>query len=165
LIQQVAQQTEELLWWAYRLQLPTLADKLHAFVRHNAAFTNSILRGHLQHVFTDRVLDAALGPNQMGRNTWINAVLSEPAASVTGSALVSSLLVPENADAVKPFNNMVFRAKLARPYMGAAAGSVVDVTLSLFDNSIACMGGGGLVAQLQLGPHLNPASHKALMGV
>ncbi|WIA39973.1 hypothetical protein OEZ86_013403 [Tetradesmus obliquus] len=58
-IEQVAAQTEQLLWLAYRLQLEPLMQRLHSFVRSSCLYANSILRGRVDDVFTPRVLEAA----------------------------------------------------------------------------------------------------------
>jgi hypothetical protein len=58
-IQQVAAQTEQLLWLAYRLELEPLVQRLHGFVRPLCWFSDSLLFHSLVAVFTLRVVEAA----------------------------------------------------------------------------------------------------------
>jgi hypothetical protein len=57
--QQVAAQTEQLLWLAYRLQLEPVVKRLHGFIQALCMYHNSVLNSRVNDVFTPRVLEAA----------------------------------------------------------------------------------------------------------
>uniref|UniRef100_A0A383V7L2 Uncharacterized protein n=1 Tax=Tetradesmus obliquus TaxID=3088 RepID=A0A383V7L2_TETOB len=125
---QVAKQTEQLLWLAYRLQLAPLIDKLHEFVRSGS---DGLLTGLRDAVFTERVLDAALGSNRLGRDAWIAHVVHHVHAPAAGGprALFKAVDLTDEDD--PEARSGAFRAVLQRDFLGAPAGTEVEVAYDL----------------------------------
>jgi hypothetical protein len=82
---EAAAQTGALLLMAHVLRLQPLIDALHSFVTNAAATAAGLLYGVLQLVFTDAVLDAALGSSTVSKYTYISSLLTQP-CSFTRSA-------------------------------------------------------------------------------
>lgn len=80
-IQQVAQQTGQLLFLACKLQLSALQQRLISFVRLNTLDDRFLLYGHMRHVLTDRVLEVAANKQQV-RELVINSIMAERCALI-----------------------------------------------------------------------------------
>ncbi|WIA19689.1 hypothetical protein OEZ85_005617 [Tetradesmus obliquus] len=139
-IEQVAAQTEQLLWLAYRLQLEPLAQRLHSFVRSSCLYANSMLRGRVDDVFTPRVLDAA-GASGMAasKQAVVDGVLLQEfvfgeyaEAAVNGrTAVLEPLDLSE-----KQQEPLVLEAKVVHgSLIGIPSGSKVRLELDLFGKS------------------------------
>ncbi|WIA19688.1 hypothetical protein OEZ85_005616 [Tetradesmus obliquus] len=76
--QQVAAQTEQLLWLTYKMQLEALLQRLHAFVQSCCLYQDYVLRDMVDAVFTPRVLEAA-GASGMAasRQALVDSVLMQ----------------------------------------------------------------------------------------
>jgi hypothetical protein len=141
--QQVAAQTEQLLWLAHKLQLQPLVLHMHHFIRALSCFTNSLLRD-ADAVFTPRVLEAAGVSNlpdgkQVLANSVVGEVLQLSDIAVTG-------LSYEQRQPLK-FNAVLQGSSLRFP-QGA-----VPVELDLFDRSVIKVGVSTFNVQLRIGPH------------
>jgi hypothetical protein len=94
--QQVAAQTEQLLWLAYRLQLDLLVQRVHGFIRSMCFFSSSLLHNVLDAVFTARVLEAAgVASLRGGKAMLLSSVLGEMAQLTLAEGLSA------NADSAK----------------------------------------------------------------
>ncbi|WIA39964.1 hypothetical protein OEZ86_013394 [Tetradesmus obliquus] len=155
--QQVAAQTEQLLWLAYRLQLQPLAQRLHSFIRALDWFDVSLLDDNYAAVFTTRVLEAAgvaglLGGKQM----LLNSVLGELAElgearvdSNAGTWLQPQGLIQRQRDPLK------FNAVVKGSGLRMAQGSVIPVELDLFGQSEIKLGKQRYPVQLRIGRYID----------
>jgi hypothetical protein len=122
--QQVAAQTEQLLWLAHKLQLQPLLQHVHRFVQALSHFPESVLRGVLDAVFTARVVEAAgvaglPGGKQMLVNEALGEVLTFKDSRITG-------LTEQQQQPLK------FEAVLPRPLLGIPSGATVaEIRLAL----------------------------------
>jgi hypothetical protein len=145
---QVKAQCEQLLYLSYKLQLSQLADKLHAFLWSNAYCGSQ--EAIMPSVFSDRVLDAAVGGNDMGREAWVRSCLSREVTLAAGSDC--DLLRPYNltSEQMQPIR---FYAELQRDFMGTRKGAVVPVKLDLLGNQCISVGRSeDIPVRLSLGP-------------
>jgi hypothetical protein len=134
--QQVAAQTEQLLWLAYRLQLQPLVQCLHNFIRSGSLFRILLLRGRLDAVFTDRVLEAiSVSSLTCYRGAWINSVLGQDisfAANAVESLPGVALVEPVDAEMAQHDLETGFDAVLKSEVLGIAAGTQVNLRLDIF---------------------------------
>jgi hypothetical protein len=92
-VQQVAQQLSLLLQMAHVLHLQALLDVLHSFIQRNVLpGTSYLLTGSTGLVFTDAVLDAALGSSTLSKEAYVSSVMSQPCSLAPGDMRHSSLL-------------------------------------------------------------------------
>jgi hypothetical protein len=134
--QQVAAQTEQLLWLAYRLQLQSLVQRLHTFIWPLCWFANSLLADVSDSVFTTRVLEAAgVADLPGGKQNLINSMcgkfvgLTQLVSPGVGTHLRPVGLTQQQLIPLK-FNAVVQRSSLALPQ-----GAVVQVELDLLGTS------------------------------
>lgn len=145
--QQVAAQTEQLLWLAYRLQLAPLIEELHVFLRLTMPVVDGVLEHHVDAVFTERVLDAALGSNKLGKDAWIMQILHHVHALAPGSK--HALFKPIGLTAEQQ-QRTSFRAVLQREFFEAPAGTEIEVTFDLLGTGHVYIGNYWFEATLQL---------------
>lgn len=87
-------------------------------------------------VFTDEVLDAALGSSTISRETYLNSILTCPCAFLSGQQHFSGLLKPlEPVYSVGETGQQKFKAKFLQDFAGAKEGEVTSVKLDLLSNN------------------------------
>jgi hypothetical protein len=150
--QNMAQQTEALLYQAHRLQLQPLVSRLHTFIASSTHVKDGILFGQLASVFTVRVFEIVLPgqATQADKDAWVSTALSLPC----GFKLLPSvnfLLQRTSAPTVSRAGTLRFGAKLRKRFMGGRAGADVNVTLDLFEQSQITIGRVKYPVQLLLG--------------
>jgi len=125
----VAQQVGGLLYVAHQLQLQPLLHKLHDFIFWSTQSSTSVLYGVLQMVFTDEVLEVALGNSTLSKETYISSVLARPItpAFKSGSTGLFKAIDPTTGQS----GALSFRAQLLQDFAGRQRGEHVDVTLEL----------------------------------
>jgi hypothetical protein len=132
---EVAAQTEALLRLAHVLRLQPLTDAVHSFIYAACVCGNDVLDGVMDLVFTDAVLEAALGGSSISKEVYIISVLSRP-ASFASRFLGHNLFCP-----LAPVNynhqhcQLAFHAQLLQDFVGCSKGEVVHVCLDLFGAS------------------------------
>lgn len=96
--QQVAAQTEQLLWLTYKMQLEALLQRLHAFVQSCCLYQDYVLRDMVDAVFTPRVLEAA-GASGMAasRQALVDSVLMQ-------QVVFKKAVLSAQAAVLKPIN-------------------------------------------------------------
>jgi hypothetical protein len=133
--QQVAQQTAALLRLAHVLRLRPLLDVLHQFLLLNARPPCSacLLSGVAGLVFSDAVLEAALGGSTLGKEAYISSVMSQPCSLTPDRLGYSSLLKPVGPRSYDTEKDLLeFDAQLLRDFAGGEVGDTVRVKLDLF---------------------------------
>jgi hypothetical protein len=132
--QQVAKQLSPLLHLAHLLHLQPLLDVLHQFIMPNTWVGHEgVLSGVGGLVFTDAVLEAALGSGTLSKEAYISSVLSQPCSLTPGAVGHSSVLKPVGPKTYDAQTEMLrFDAQLLRDFAGGRAGDTVQVTLDLF---------------------------------
>jgi hypothetical protein len=142
-MQQVAAQTEQLLWLANKLQLQPLLQHLGRFIQALSHYPESVLRGVLDAVFTPRVVEAA-GVTGLpgGKQMLMNQVLRE----VLGLSSITGLT--EGQQQPLKFEAVLHSTSLCIPH-----GVKVAVELDLFGNSLIKLGANMFPVQLRIGPH------------
>jgi hypothetical protein len=138
--QQVAKQTSSLLHLAHVLRLQPLLDLLHQFLLLNAempsGFLCGLLTGVMGLVFSDAVLEAALGSSTLSKEDYVSSVLSQPFSFTPGAIGHSSLLKPFGPKTYDAGTDVLkFDAQLLQDFAGAKAGKVVKVEIDLFGDS------------------------------
>lgn len=155
---------EGLLWFAYHQQLEPLINHIHAFIRYNVAFPTALLRGRLSLVFTHRVLEAALGRNQLGAAAWITSVLTESAGMLTRCPYRTALFQRARPAPGQSMPSIDCTAVLQQDFMGAPAGTKVDLQVDLLQSGQLKVMQGGHVARLFIGPDvLTPEDFDRMM--
>jgi hypothetical protein len=140
--QQVAKQTAALLHLAHVLRLQPLLDVLHDFLLHNVpkCASERLLSSVAGLVFTDAVLEAALGSSTLSKEAYIGSVVARPCSLTPGRIAHSSLFKPIGP---KTYNSqkdlLCFDAELLRDFAGGRAGDTVTVKLYLFDSKYGGM--------------------------
>lgn len=134
---QLASQLGALLHMAHVLQLQVLIDKLHAFIFFNTAVSKApFLKGVLELVFIDLVLEAAMGSSTISKEAWISSMLSQPCSFSAQAFCHNRLLKPLGAFTCDPTTGVQrFKAKLLQDFAGLHKGAEVDVELDLFRRS------------------------------
>jgi hypothetical protein len=145
--QQVATQTEQLLWLAYRLQLAPIIDRLHGIIRLTTPLPGGVLDGLADTVFSAHVLDAKLGSNKLGKDAWIAHILQNVHGLKPGSFNALFKPVDLSDEAIEP---VVFKAILQREFFGAPAGTLLDVKFELLTSGRVSIGEFDFEAALQL---------------
>jgi hypothetical protein len=132
-VQQVAAQTEQLLWLAYRLQLEELAQQLHGFIRSGCLFGNSLFRNGSE-IFTARVLEAA-GASGMDTacGPLFNSVLTQEVAFTGVADGERAVLQPILTAQRKQL--LTFDAVVHGGVLGIANATKMHVSLDLFGKS------------------------------
>jgi hypothetical protein len=132
--QQVAKQAAALLQSAHVLRLQSVLDLLHQFLIPNTwAGCHRLLSDVAGLVFTDAVLEAALGSSTLSKEAYISSVLSQPCSLAPGKRGYSSLLKPVGPKRFDPEKELLmFDAQLLQDFAGAKAGDTVKVALDLF---------------------------------
>lgn len=150
-MQQVAAQTEQLLWMAYRLQLQPLVQRLHRFVRAQGWFHDSLMADTYDAVFTARVVEAArVAARPGGRQMLMNHVSGELAAMVNNVANVSTYLEPQGLTfEQKQALTIKFDAVVRRTGLQLPLGATIPVELNLLGSST-----------IRLGRHLYPVQQR-----
>jgi hypothetical protein len=112
--QQVGKQLSALLKVAHVLRLQLLLDTLHEFVFCSACTSTSLFGGRLGLVFTDAVLEAAMGSSALSKEAYVSSVLSRPCSLTPGD---SSLLKPLGKPVLtEPSKMLTFDAQLQREF-------------------------------------------------
>jgi hypothetical protein len=147
--QQVAAQTEQLLWLAYRLQLQPLVQHLHNFIQALSHFAQSLLRNKCEAVFTSRVLEAAgVASLPGGKQMLVDSVRGE-LLKLNGDTTLASLqpvgLTEQQRQPIK-FDAQLHCSALKQQ------GVSVAVELDLFDKSTIKLGHNTFAVQLRVGP-------------
>ncbi|KAF6245558.1 hypothetical protein COO60DRAFT_1650237 [Scenedesmus sp. NREL 46B-D3] len=76
--EQVAAQTEQLLWLAHKLQLQPLVQRLYGFIRSLSYLPTSVLHDEGDDVFSSRVLEmAGVASLPAGKQMLLNSVRGE----------------------------------------------------------------------------------------
>jgi hypothetical protein len=103
----------------------------------------------MEPIFSKGVLDAALGANQMGRETWKNAVCQQEGVFSIAPGSAKCLLKPiDLTDAQK--EPIKFQAELQRDFMGTPKGTVVPVKLNMLGRTDQCTVTIGMFGEMQL---------------
>jgi hypothetical protein len=145
--EQVAAQTEQLLWLAYKLQLEPLLQQLHRFVRGSTRITDA--------VFSARVLDAAgVAGLQDGKEMLQNSVVGE-VALLNKDSNAQTLLEPVGLSA-KQQKPLCFDAVVQRTGLNLREGATVPVELDLFGQSTIKLGPLKYPVQLRIGSYAPP---------
>jgi hypothetical protein len=94
-ITSIAQQTEQLLYLAHKLNLDPLVTRLHTFLSGCCHGDYSLMYGSLGRVLTPRVLDEA-SKSQPGfdSHAWVSSMLTQPCGLTSGPYHVGQLLKP-----------------------------------------------------------------------
>jgi hypothetical protein len=152
--QEVAAQTEQLLWLAYRLQLQPLAWRLQNFVRSQSWWSSSFVSVNLSAVFTQRVQEAAgVAGLPYGAQLLLNSVLGELASLTNrqsgavhsvGTVLLPTDLTKQQKQPIK------FQATVQRSTLNLAE-ETVTVELDLFGRSLIKLGYQTYPVQLRIG--------------
>jgi hypothetical protein len=131
---QVAKQTAALLYRSHVLRLQPLLTVLHQFIRHNTWINGTrLLSGVMGLVFSDEVLEAALGSSTLSKEAYISSVLSQPCSLTPGSTGHSSLLEPVGPRTYDTDKDVLkFDAQLLQDFADARSGDLVRVELDLF---------------------------------
>ena len=86
-------------------------------------------------VFSDAVLEAALGSSSFSKEAYINSVLSAPGNLAPGADGYGGLFKPVGTPKYSGrFDTLEFDAELLRDFAGGRADDTVKVTLALFSN-------------------------------
>jgi hypothetical protein len=84
-------------------------------------------------VFSDAVLEAAVGSSTLSKEAYVSSVLSQPCSLTTGATGYSSLLKPVGVPIYDPDTwALQFDAQLLADFAGGKAGDLVRVYLDLF---------------------------------
>jgi hypothetical protein len=84
-------------------------------------------------VFSDAVLEAALGSSTLSKEAYISSVLSQPCSLTPGSVGHSSLLEPVGPRTYDTDKDVLkFNAQLLQDFADARSGDLVRVELDLF---------------------------------
>jgi hypothetical protein len=131
--QDVAQQLSALLQLAHMLRLQQLLDVLHQFILRNVwPGAPRLLSSVMGLVFSDAVLEAALGSSTLSKEAYISSMLSQPCSLTPGAVGHSSLLKPVGPRSYDTSTDvLVFDAELLQDFAGGRAGDTVKVTLDL----------------------------------
>ena len=132
---QVAKQLSALLQLAHVLRLQPLLSVLHQFLLANAGVPGGamVLGGVTGLVFSDAVLEAALGSSTFSKEAYVNSVLSQPCSLLPCQSGSSSLLKPVGVPTYDAESKALkFDAQLLADFMGGKAGAAVKVELDLF---------------------------------
>lgn len=117
--QQVATQTADLLLIAHMLRLQPLLDALHGFVFRASLPTSSLLYGALDSVFTEAVLDVALGSGYLSKDVYLSSVLAQPASFAPGTVGQHGFFKPTGAVTfVRVRDSLKVRAQLLQDLVG-----------------------------------------------
>jgi hypothetical protein len=138
--QQVAKQLSALLYVAHVLRLQPLLSVLHQFLLLNAEMPSNerLLSGVMGLVFTDAVLEAAIGNSTFSKEAYVSSVTSQPCSLTPGIAGHGSLLKPVGPITHNAVTNVLkFDAQLLQDFAGVSAGSTVTVELDLFGHEEA----------------------------
>jgi hypothetical protein len=129
--QQVASQTAALLYVGHRLQLPQLLQTLHSFVFRCHVLPDGIFNAYVPEVFTERVLAAAVGSNQLSRDTYVTSVLTQPCSAHGGVGLHQLLRSVQNPQFCSSRRELCWDAQLAEDFFGCVEGSELYVQLDM----------------------------------
>jgi hypothetical protein len=82
-------------------------------------------------VFTDAVLEAAMGSSALSKEAYVSSVLSRPCSLTPGD---SSLLKPLSKPVLtEPSKMLTFDAQLQREFAGGSVGDTVKVVIDFFE--------------------------------
>jgi hypothetical protein len=148
--QQVAKQLSALLRLAHVVSLQPLLDVLHQFLLLNVRPGQYFLSSVANLVFSDAVLEAALGSSSsssssiLSKEAYVSSALAHPCSLTPGKIGHSSLLKPVGPRAYDTSTDVLrFDAELLRDFAGGRAGDTVKVTLDLFGGE--SLSGQGLI--------------------
>lgn len=143
------------MYIAHKLRLQPLSEVLHTFLHKNCFVSSSIglkglLVGQLGLVFSDRVLDAAMGSSSMTKQDWVRSILTRPCGFVGGVVGQNHLLEPA-LDSVELIGlTLRFSAKLLEDFAGSRRGTQVDVDIDLFNTEGPVMWVGSVPMPVQM---------------
>jgi hypothetical protein len=152
--QQVAAQTEQLLWLAYRLQLQPLVHHLHGFIRSSCLSPISLLHGQEAAVITPRVLEAAVASGKHGVWQAVADSVRRQDVAFTDDAMLgdtAAFLAPLTLTQQQK-QPLEFDAMLHADVMGIASGTKVRVYLDLFGESSIHLNQDIHTVRLRIGP-------------
>ena len=133
--QQLAQQLSALLQLAHVQRLQPLLDVLHQFLLLNVFKPggNRLLSGFAGVVFTDVVLEAALGSSTLSKEAYVSSILSQPCSLSPNLSGYGNLLKPVGPRIYESMTDTLkFDAMLLRDFAGSRAGDTVTVQVNLF---------------------------------
>uniref|UniRef100_A0A383VSH5 Uncharacterized protein n=1 Tax=Tetradesmus obliquus TaxID=3088 RepID=A0A383VSH5_TETOB len=159
--QQVAAQTERLLWLSYKLQLEPLIQRLHAFIQSSTRLAASLLHCAPTTVFTPRVLDAAgVASLPGGKRMLMNSVMGEVAqiAGLLGDTDDAQTLLQPQGLTQAQRQPLKFDAVVVRSGLPVASGVTVPVELDLFRTSQIKLGQQVYPVQLRIGRYIQSDS-------
>lgn len=135
----VARPTGDLLHIAHMLRLQPLLDVLHDFIYWATPGDHGLLYGVLSLVFTDAVLQAAVGTGTVSKEAYINSVLAKP-CSLAPDYKASHQLFKRTGDIEhlpdqSAYGSLRFEAQLLQDFKGAKAGDSVTVRFDLFSTA------------------------------
>jgi hypothetical protein len=120
----VAQHIGDLLHIAHMLRLQPLLDAMHDFVLWATAGVDGLLYGVLKLVFTDAVLEAAIGTGTVSKEAYINSVLAKPCGLTPEYAACHKLF--RRTSEIEPVAGqegaLRFEARLLQDFRGGKAG-------------------------------------------
>ncbi|WIA41200.1 hypothetical protein OEZ86_004815 [Tetradesmus obliquus] len=150
--QQVAAQTEQLLWLAHRLQLQPLVQHMHSCVWAMSFFPETVLQELYDDIFTPRVLEAAgVASLPGGRQMLINSVRGELLTLADsydfGPANLRPIGLSQEQQQPLKFNAVVACITVDNQ------GATIAVELDLFGESLIKLGDCYFPVQLRIGPH------------
>jgi hypothetical protein len=146
--QQVATQTEALLYVGHLLQQSQLLQTVHGFVFRSHVLVDGIFRANVAKVFTERVLAAAVGSNQLSRDAYVTSVLTHPCSAHGKTGLHQLLKGVQNPRYDNASEELRWDAQLAGDFFGVAAGSQANVQLDVLSS------GGPVIKFAEAGPWL-----------
>lgn len=158
----VVAQTAELLLLAHLLRVQPLLDAVHSFVFSATLTRSSVLYGQLGEVFTDAVLDAALGNSTLSKDVYLSSVLSRPASFAQGAVGHEgwfNLVGPVTLTQINNPPHVMCRIELLRDLAEFKAGETADAQLCLFTRP-----GEGSFITLQRGPRHAVVPFQLLLG-
>jgi hypothetical protein len=144
--QQVAAQTAALLHVAHVLHLQLLLDAVHRFILLSTWSNMSIFAGVVHEVFSEAVLEAALGSSTLSKEAYINSVLTQPCSLVNDAMSSRGLVKPTGEFEISPDGRVTVQAQMLREFAGAKPGQHVVLSLDLSNED-------GLMLGLRLAEH------------
>lgn len=116
------------------LRQQRLIDALHSFLFWSTAGEDGLLYGVLSLVFSDAIVEAAIGSGTISKQEYINSVLSKPcslASEYLGFHRLFTHIGMPKAVVGQP-GALKFQARLAQDFGGGKAGDTVYAQLDLF---------------------------------
>lgn len=132
--QQLAGQLGSLLCSAHVLRMLPMLDVLHNFIFWATAKEDmGLLHGVLGMVFSDEVLEAAVGSSNISKDTYIKNVLTWSVNLSATDLEGARLLMPFGEFHTNDVGATSFRAHLLQSFLGAQVGDEVHASVELLD--------------------------------